>query len=81
MIAQNTLQGLLFKWGWVGWALIVLNVLMAINSTYFFLGVLKVGPAGWLMMNTCVPSIAFFTIGFLLKSPLLMIAGDDPSRV
>jgi hypothetical protein len=59
----------------IGWVLVTLNLLAAINSTYFFLGSLKVGVVGWLMMNTCAPSIALFVAGFLARSPLVMVAG------
>jgi hypothetical protein len=63
-----------FKRNLAGWVLVVLNTLMAINSANFFLGMLKTDVVGWLMMNTCAPSIALFVIGFLLCSPLVMIA-------
>jgi hypothetical protein len=63
-----------FKRNLAGWVLIVLNTLMAINSANFFLGMLKTDVIGWLMMNTCAPSIALFVIGFLLGSPVVMIA-------
>jgi len=61
-----------------GWILVILNVLMAIMSTNYFLGMLKTGVEGWLMMNTCAPGIALFVIGFLLGSPILMVAGALP---
>ncbi len=77
-----------FKQGWnsvrpaaafrrsiIGWVLVVLNTIAALNSTYFFLGMLRVGVGDWLMMNTCVPSIALFVAGFLLGSPVVMVAG------
>jgi hypothetical protein len=65
-----------FKRNRVGWVLVVLNTLMAINSANFFLGMLKTDVAGWLMMNTCAPSIALFVIGFLLGSPMVMVAAS-----
>ncbi len=65
-----------FKRNRVGWVLVVLNTLMAINSANFFLGMLKTDVAGWLMMNTCAPSIALFVVGFLLGSPVVMIAAS-----
>ena len=49
---------------------------MAINSANFFLGMLKTDVIGWLMMNTCAPSIALFVIGFLLGSPVVMVAAS-----
>ncbi len=69
------LQAIPFKRSRAGWILVILNVLMAIMSTNFFLGMLKTGLEGWLMMNTCAPSIVIFVIGFLLGSPVVMIAG------
>ncbi len=67
-----------FKRNVAGWTLIVLNGLAAFNSTFFFLAVLKVGIVGWLMMNTCAPSIALFVVGFLLGSPVVMVAASVP---
>ncbi len=60
----------------VGWIVITLNTLAALNSTYFFIGRMKVGVIGWIMMNSCAPSIAVFVIGFLLGSPLIMVSGS-----
>jgi hypothetical protein len=65
-----------FRRNAVGWVLVVLNGLAALNSTFFFLGMLKAGVVGWLMMNTCAPSIALFVIGFLLGSPVVMVAAS-----
>lgn len=67
-----------FKRNVAGWALVVLNTLAALNSTFFFLAMLKSGVVGWLMMNTCAPSIALFVIGFLLGSPVVMVAASVP---
>jgi hypothetical protein len=61
---------------WPGWTLAALNAFAAINSTWFFLGMLKTGFEGWLMMNSCVPSQAVWRLGFALGSPLLMVAGS-----
>jgi hypothetical protein len=58
-----------------GWIVTVLNILSAASSTHFFLAVLGVGVWGWLMMNSCAPSIALFVAGFLLRRPVLMVAG------
>jgi hypothetical protein len=65
-----------FKRNVAGWILVILNMLMAINSANFFLGMLKTNVIGWLMMNTCAPSIALFVIGFLLGSPVVMAAAS-----
>jgi len=65
-----------FKRNVAGWILVILNTLMAINSANFFLGMLKTDVIGWLMMNTCAPSIALFVIGFLLGSPVVMVAAS-----
>ena len=59
------------KWGWV---IVILNFFMALNSTYFFLARMNTGVDGWLMMNSCAPSIFFFVIGYLLRSPIVMTA-------
>jgi hypothetical protein len=60
----------------VGWVLVVLNTLAALNAGFFFLGMLKASFGEWMMMNTCTPSIAVFVAGFLLGSPLVMVAGS-----
>jgi len=65
-----------FKRSLAGWILVTLNALAALNSAFFFLGMLKVGVDGWLMMNTCAPSIALFVIGFGLGSPMVMLAAS-----
>ena len=65
-----------FKRSFTGWTLTGLNTLAALNSTVFFLVVLKAGVVGWLMMNTCAPSIALFLIAFLLGSPVVMVGAS-----
>ena len=65
-----------FKRNVAGWILAVLNTLMALNSANFFLGMLKTDVVGWLRMNTCAPSIALFVIGFVLGSPVVMLAAS-----
>jgi len=70
-IPQN---GTRFKRRISGWVLVVLNTLMVINAANFFLGMLRTDVVGWMMMNTCSPSIALFVIGFLLGSPVVMVA-------
>ena len=66
----------IFKRNAAGWALVALNTLAALNSAYYFLVSLRVGVDGWLMMNTCAPSITLFVIGFLAGSPAVMLAGS-----
>lgn len=58
-----------------GWTLVILNLLMAANSTYFFIGMLRAGADGWLAMNSCAPSIFLFSIGYILASRPLMAIG------
>ena len=65
-----------FKRDTVGWVLVVLSALSALNGAFVFLGVLKTGIVGWLMLNTCAPSIALFVIGFALGNPVVMVAGS-----
>ena len=60
----------------VGWALAVANTLSALWSTFVFLAFLKTGIVGWLMLNTCAPSIALFVIGFALGNPVVMVTGS-----
>ena len=60
-----------FKRSAASWTLVVLNSLAALNSTFFFLTALKSGVVGWLMINTCAPSIALFVTGSLLACLLL----------
>lgn len=59
----------------IGWIIAGLTLLTAVNSTFYFLGMMKSGIAGWLMMNSCAPSILIFFVGFLLRNPTVMIAG------
>ena len=64
-----------FKRGVIGWTIVILNTLAALNSTFVFLVILKAGIDGWVMMNICAPSIALFVIGFLMRNRVLMVAG------
>jgi hypothetical protein len=64
-----------FHRGWGGWTVTALNALAALNSSWFFLVFLGTGIWGWLMMNSCAPSIALFAAGFFLARPVLMVAG------
>jgi hypothetical protein len=64
-----------FHRSWGGWTVTSLNLLAALNSSWFFLAVLETGVPGWLMMNSCAPSIALFAAGFVLARPILMVAG------
>ncbi|MBA4379849.1 MAG: hypothetical protein C0393_04055, partial [Anaerolinea sp.] len=60
----------------VGWVVVLLNTLAVLNSTYFFLAQLRVGVVGWLMLNTCAPSVVLFLLGFLLSNPMTMVAAS-----
>jgi hypothetical protein len=53
----------------------LLNLLAAVNSTYFFMGRLGVGVIGWLMLNSCAPSILIWGSGFFLRNPTVATAG------
>lgn len=63
-----------FKRTKIGWIIAVLALLSALNSTFFFLCVMKSGLTGWLMVNSCAPGILVFFIGFFLKNPAVMFA-------
>ncbi|MBN1121236.1 MAG: hypothetical protein JXJ17_09160 [Anaerolineae bacterium] len=65
-----------FKRGVLGWIAAGLNALAAINASFVFLVQMKSGVLGWLMMNTCTPSIALYLAGFLIGSPAIMTAGS-----
>jgi hypothetical protein len=65
-----------FKRSALGWTLAVLNLLASLNSAYFFMGQLRSGVVGWLMMNTCAPSVFLFVLGFLCGSPMVMTAAS-----
>ena len=65
-----------FKRDVAGWVLVIFNTLAVLNAAFFFLGMLKASVGEWMMMNTCTPSIALFVAGFLLGSPLVMVAGS-----
>ena len=58
-----------------GWTVVILNLLMAANSTFYFTGVLGSGWDGWLAMNSCAPSIFIFAIGYLLRQKSVMAVG------
>ncbi|MCX6357918.1 MAG: hypothetical protein NT045_08625 [Candidatus Aureabacteria bacterium] len=58
-----------------GWTIVILNLLMAANSTLYFTTQLRAGFAGWLAMNSCAPSIAVFAIGFIIGNRMLMAVG------
>ncbi len=60
----------------VGWVVVLLNTLAVLNSPYFFLAQLRVGVVGWLMLNTCAPSVVLFLLGFLLSNPMTMVAAS-----
>jgi hypothetical protein len=64
-----------FRWSAPGWILTSLNLLAALNASYFFVARLGSGLVGWLMMNTCSPSIALFAAGYLARRRSLMVAG------
>jgi len=64
-----------FKRGVLGWIVAGLNALAAINASFVFLVQMKAGVLGWLMMNTCTPSIVLYLAGFLIGSPAIMAAG------
>jgi len=74
LVAEREKGG--FKRSVAGWMLVVLNTMAVLNASFFFLGMLKASFGEWMMMNTCTPSIALFVIGFLLGSPLVMVAGS-----
>ncbi|KAH3756391.1 hypothetical protein Pelo_11811 [Pelomyxa schiedti] len=54
------------KRGWFGRVLFILLLLLAVNSTRFFIGTLGVGVRGWLSMNSCAPSIFTYLVGCAL---------------
>ncbi|MCX6338829.1 MAG: hypothetical protein NTX71_02780 [Candidatus Aureabacteria bacterium] len=58
-----------------GWIIVILNLLMAANSTFYFTRVLGAGWDGWLAMNSCAPSIFIFAIGYLLRQKSVMAVG------
>lgn len=58
-----------------GWALVALNLLMAANSTLYFIRMLRAGTDGWLAMNSCAPSIFVFCLGYALRQRAVMAVG------
>jgi hypothetical protein len=55
-----------------GLVLVVLNAIMVLMSTNFFLNVKKLSIIQWLAINTCAPSTIIFIIGYFLKNMYLM---------
>jgi hypothetical protein len=74
--AETGHEAVPFKRGVLGWIVAVLNTLAALNASYAFLVQMKSGVVGWLMMNTCTPSIVLYLAGFIAASPILMVAGS-----
>lgn len=58
-----------------GWIIVILNLLMAANSTMYFTRMLGAGWDGWFAMNSCAPSILVFSIGYLLGQRAVMAVG------
>jgi hypothetical protein len=50
----------------IGLALAIFLLLVTIQSTFYFLGVLKVKVIEWIVFNACAPSNITFLIGFVL---------------
>lgn len=76
IVAHHERYGDVVRRDTLGWIIVVLNLLAALNATYFFLGRLGVGVVAWLMMNSCTPSIALFAAGFLARRRSLMVAAS-----
>ncbi len=57
-----------------GWAIAILNILMIMQSTFYFLAVAKFPVEGWLFFNACAPSIMIYLAGFFLKRVSVMAA-------
>lgn len=58
-----------------GWTIVVLNLLLAANSTMYFTRMLGAGVDGWLAMNSCAPSIFVFCLGYILRQRAMMAVG------
>jgi len=65
-----------FNWDKVGWVLVILNLLAAVNSTLYFTTGLKAGLDGWLAMNSCAPSIFIFALGYIIRNRTVMAVGS-----
>lgn len=50
----------------LGIGLAVLLLLATVNSTNYFLNVMKVSPLEWLVFNACAPSNITYLIGFVI---------------
>lgn len=58
----------------LGWALAILNGLVALVSMLFFLAQLRVGVLTWLMINACAPAAFLFVVGFAARARTVMVA-------
>lgn len=58
----------------IGWAIAILNLIMIINSTWFFLGMLKFSVIAWLYFNACAPSVVIYLVGFFSGRREIMAA-------
>lgn len=55
----------------LGIAIAILNVLAALNSTWFFFGLAKVSFTEWIFFNACAPSVVLFFLGYVLKNRII----------
>ncbi|MCX6354684.1 MAG: hypothetical protein NTZ78_07270 [Candidatus Aureabacteria bacterium] len=72
---MGDVQGREFTRDRAGWIIVILNLVMAANSTFYFIAKLGAGLTGWLAMNSCAPSIFIFSVGYLLRHRLVMAVG------
>ena len=55
----------------LGIVIATLNLLAALNSTYFFLVMAKASFIEWIFFNACAPSVILFLIGYLTKNKIV----------
>ncbi|MBN1501024.1 MAG: hypothetical protein JW982_12760 [Spirochaetes bacterium] len=59
-----------------GLIICIINLLLVLNSTFFFLFKMKTGIQAWLMLNSCAPSMYLFILGYFLRSSVLTAASS-----
>lgn len=60
-----------------GWIIAVINLVLIVNSTIYFLCMADFPVTAWLVFNACAPSVCIFLVGFFTRS-ICIIASSLP---
>lgn len=56
----------------IGLTLVIINMLLALNSTFFFLGLAKTSVIEWMFFNACAPTIILYVLGYFMRSKIVL---------